>query len=233
MEQMPSNTPVMESKPGPAGWFQVWIKAVTKPGEQTFVEISESPEVKIQTALIWAAIAGFVAGIGVGIGSGLGLLFQSGGDTLGMGTIAVFICGFPIALAIINPISLAFSSALFQWIARMFGGVGSFEKLIYSLAAVAAPISIVSGAFSLLSGIPLIGACVGIFSFGLSIYAMVLNIMAVKAVNRFGWGQAVGSVLIPGLVIGIFCGCIVFISLLLLGPAIGNIFEQINQGLMP
>jgi len=41
MDQMPSNLPVMdEPKPGPAGWFQVWKKAVTKPNELTFIEIT-------------------------------------------------------------------------------------------------------------------------------------------------------------------------------------------------
>ncbi|MBN8582309.1 MAG: hypothetical protein J0L96_16710, partial [Anaerolineae bacterium] len=60
MEQMPSNTPIGVSKPGPAGWIQTWIMAVTKPNEQTFIEISESPDAKIQTALIWAVIAGLI-----------------------------------------------------------------------------------------------------------------------------------------------------------------------------
>lgn len=226
MEQIPSNTPVMESKPGPAGWLQLWMKVVTKPSEQTFIEISDSPDAKIQTALIWAAIAGFVGGIGVGIGSALRLLFQNGGSSEEMGMIAMFVCGFPIVMAIISPIGLALSTALFQWIAKLFGGVGSFEKLIYALAAINVPVSIVSGAISLLSGIPVVGACVSLFSILLSIYAIVLNVMAVKAVNRFGWGQAAGSVLIPAFVIGIFCGCLVFGGLMVLGPAIGNSFGQ-------
>ena len=63
MEQMPSNTPVMESKPGPAGWLPVWIKAVTKPYEQTFVDITEHPDVSSKTAYIWVFIAGTISGI--------------------------------------------------------------------------------------------------------------------------------------------------------------------------
>ncbi|MBI3151105.1 MAG: hypothetical protein HYZ21_03155, partial [Chloroflexi bacterium] len=63
MEQMPSNMPIMESKPGPAGWFQVWIKAVTKPNEQTFVEITEPLDATSKTAFIWVFIAGTVSGI--------------------------------------------------------------------------------------------------------------------------------------------------------------------------
>lgn len=233
MEQVPSNAPVMEPKSGPAGWLQVWIKAVTKPSEQTFIEISESPDAKTQTALIWSAIAGFIGGIGVGIGSALRILIQSGGSTNGVGTLAMYICGFPIFMAILSPIGLAFSAALFQWVAKMFGGAGSFEKLIYSLAAISVPITIVSGAINLLSGVPIVGICVSLFSFAVSLYTIYLNITAVKAVNRFGWGQAAGSVLIPAFVIGFFCGCLVFGGMMILGPVIGDAFGQINQGLTP
>lgn len=233
MEQMPSNDPVMEPKSGPAGWLQIWIKAVTKPNEQTFIDISESPEAKTQTALIWSAIAGFIGGIGVGIGSALSVLIRGGGNSTGAGTFAMYICGFPILMAIISPIGLAFSTALFQWVAKLFGGTGSFEKLIYSLAAISVPITIVSGATSLLSGVPIVGICISLFSIVISLYTVFLNITAVKAVNRFGYGQAAGSVLIPAFVIGIFCGCIVFIGMLALGPVIGDAFGQINQGFAP
>ncbi len=59
------NTPVMSSG-GPSGiasWFQIWMKVVTKPNEETFAEITESPQAKTQTALIWAATSGVFGGI--------------------------------------------------------------------------------------------------------------------------------------------------------------------------
>ena len=43
--------------------------------------------------------------------------------------------------------------------------------------------------------------------------------------------EAVGSVLLPGLVIGFVCGCLVIAILMLLGPAIGDVFSTINQSL--
>jgi len=56
-------------------------------------------------------------------------------------------------------------------------------------------------------------------------------VMAVKGVNQFDWGKAVGAVFLPGLVIFfIVCCCIVAVSSLL-GPAISDVFNQINQGL--
>jgi hypothetical protein len=68
---------------------------------------------------------------------------------------------------------------------------------------------------------------------GLSIFAIYLQVAAVKAVNRFGWGQAVGSVLIPLFVILFVCGCVVIGGLMIMGPIIGDVFGQINQGLAP
>jgi hypothetical protein len=82
-----------------------------------------------------------------------------------------------------------------------------------------------------LNVVPYLNICTGLISFGLSIYAIYLQITAVKAVNRFGWGAAAGSVLLPGFVIAFVCGCLVVVTLMLLGPMIGNVFSGINQSL--
>jgi hypothetical protein len=121
--------------------------------------------------------------------------------------------------------------AIIQWIAKLFGGTGTYVKLLYAFAAITVPVTIVSSVFVLLSVIPYVGICTGIISFGLSIYVLVLQVMAVKGVNRFGWGQAAGSVFIPGCVVFIICACVVFGGLMLLGPVIGNVFSGINQSL--
>lgn len=63
MEQLPSNMPVMESKPGVAGWLQVWVTAVTKPSEQTFIDLTESSSATVKTALIWVFIASTISAI--------------------------------------------------------------------------------------------------------------------------------------------------------------------------
>jgi hypothetical protein len=57
--------------------------------------------------------------------------------------------------------------------------------------------------------------------------------MAVKGVNRFGWGQALGSYFLPFLVL--FC-CLslgVIAALRALGPGISDIFNSIQQSLTP
>ncbi len=56
-------TPPSSGAPGPAGWLPVWIKAITQPKEQTFVDITEHPDMSAKTAYIWVFIAGTFSGI--------------------------------------------------------------------------------------------------------------------------------------------------------------------------
>jgi hypothetical protein len=71
-----------------------------------------------------------------------------------------------------------------------------------------------------------------VLSIGLGIYALVLQVMAVKAVNKFGWGEAAGSVLLPGVVL---CCCAfgAIAALGAMGVAIGDTFNSINQSITP
>lgn len=142
------------------------------------------------------------------------------------------ICASPIA-GLLSILFFAIGVAIVQWIAKLFSGVGSYEKLAYAFGAISLPLTLITSILSLFGAIPFVGVCTGILSFGLSIFAIYLQVAAVKAVNRFGWGQAAGSVLIPLFVILFFCGCVVIGGLMLLGPVIGDVFGQINQGLAP
>jgi hypothetical protein len=246
MEQIPSNTPVMESRPGPAGWFAIWIKAATKPSEQTFVEISESPDARMQTAFIWVFIAGTISGIvqaiiqaayaAMGITPqipGLEQFSQQPGDGgFAIGSLVGGICASPL-VGLLSVLFFAIGIAITQWIAKLFGGTGTFEKLAYTSAAISVPFTIITSVLTLLGVIPFVSICTSIISLILSFYVLYLQIMAVKAVNRFAWGPAIGAVLIPGLVILFLCGCLVIGVLTLLGPAIGDVFSGINQSLAP
>ncbi len=243
MEQMPSNMPVMDAKPGPAGWYQVWIKAVTKPNEQTFAEITDGPEATSKTAFIWIFIAGTVSGffqailqaIYAATGTmpqlpipGLEQYMPASGGTGSVGSALFAICLSPVA-GLLSVLFFALFTAIVQWIAKMFGGTGTFDKLAYALAAIAVPFTLVSSVISLFTAIPYVGGCFGIITFGLSIYLLVLQVMAVKGVNRFGWGPAIGALFIPSLVVFLFCCCIIAAGAMLLGPAINQTFNDLQQ----
>ena len=212
---------------GPTPVMQTWIKALTKPSEQTFVEIASSPNAKATTAYLWVFVASLVQIFltslvqsrmmgtymeQLGLGSGFG-------DRGVASVLTGAICGAPIGAAI-TTLFFAIGVFIVQWIAKMFGGRGTSDQLAYSMAAVSAPYSIIAGLVTLLAAIPYVGYCFSAILAIAGIYVFVLNVMAVKGVNQISWGAAIGSLIIPGLVIGVLCACLVGGLFALLLPAI-------------
>ena len=232
------NTPIMppsSGAPGPAGWIPVWIKAVTQPNEQTFIDITRHPDALPKTAYIWIFVAGTLSTIVTGLIQTVlvaaGLNGQSGLEGAGAavgGSLIGVICISPFAGAL-SVLFFALGVAIIQWIAKLFGGTGTYDKLVYAIAAISVPFTLVSMLLVPLNVVPYLNICTGFLSAGLGFYALFLQITAVKAVNRFGWGQAAGSMLLPGVVFLVVCSSVMFIVLMLLGPVLGDIFKDIND----
>lgn len=217
------------------------MKAVTKPNEQTFIEISEDQNASARNAYIWIFMMGtlstIIQTILQAIYSALGVVptmpaipgmeeFTAQGASTGSSpliSLVIGLCLSPLGggLAVLF---FALFTAIVQWIAKLFGGSGTYDKLVYTFAAISVPVSLLTLVLSLFSAIPFVGVCIGIFSFGISIYALVLQVMAVKAVNRFDWGKAVGSVLIPVFVLFLFFCCIAVVFSMAFGAALGGQF---------
>ncbi|MBN1876200.1 MAG: YIP1 family protein [Anaerolineae bacterium] len=109
--------------------------------------------------------------------------------------------------------------------ARIFGGTGTYGTQAYLVSLFTVPIGIAS---SLLGFIPCIGALIAV---GLSIYAIVLNVRAVMVTHNLTTGKATGAVLLPGIVVGALFACLTVFILILLGPAFGDVFEEIMYDL--
>ena len=231
--------PVFNNDPMP--WHQVWIAALTKPNEENFRNLAALPNAKPNTAYLWVFLSYLVtffvvaiAQISIGLPNmaeqfseyGLGdfPVTDTSGSLLGMLCAAPFLAGFAVLMFMVG-------TAIIQWIAKLFGGTGSYDKLAYLFGAIQAPAMLISSVFVLLGMIPFVGMCFGIFSMGISIYMIVLQVLAVKAVNDLDTGKAAGSVLLPGLVVFIFVCCCLVLGLALAGPAIGEAFNELNQGL--
>jgi Yip1-like protein len=222
-----SNAPISESRPESV--LQTWTKALTKPNEQTFADIAASPNARASTAYLWVFIGSLIQVFLTALVQSRMLgtyIDQAGlGDVLGnqaqgFGSILISaICGAPIAAAV-TTLFFAIGVFIVQWIARMFGGTGTTDRLAYTMASIVAPFSIVAGVLSLFGAIPYVGLCFSVILSLAGIYIFVLEAMAVKAVNRIGWGAAIGSLLIPGLVIGLLCACLVGVSFAALLPLI-------------
>jgi hypothetical protein len=235
----------MPEPAAPVSMFQTWIDAVTKPRETTYAAIASSPRASTSNAIIWVAIGSLISSFLTILAPNPGLqdlqrLLEQQGvnneftNTLGTGGAGLgtkllqLVCGAPIA-AIFGVIGFLISVALIQWVARMFGGRGTFDRLAYTFAAITAPMSVVTGLLALLGAIPFVGLCFSLLGAAAGIYAIVLEIMACKSVNGFAsYGPAIGSVLIPGLVIGLVCCCLAFGIATLVGASLGNVFSTLG-----
>lgn len=231
----PTNAPMLPPPSGIAEWGTVWRDALTRPSEQTFARIARSPNAKSTTAFLWIFLGSLISSLlalpaqGVLMrqilqNSGLG---DQGFPAATAGGIGSVICGAPIA-AVISVVIFAIVVGVVQLLARMFGGTGTFDQLAYAIASIVTPFYLVSGVIGLLSAIPYAGACFGILGFFLALYVLVLEVMAVKGVNQFGWGQAIGSMLLP--VFAIACCFAVAVAGIfsLLGPQMQDIFNSIT-----
>jgi hypothetical protein len=229
--------------PPPAGvsaWFSTWREAITRPNEQTFARIAQSPQAKSTTALLWIFLTSLLSSFLASLVQGVMVrqIMQNpdfGMDQFGVGAANPWIatiCGAPIA-AVIATVIFAVFIGIVQIVAKMFGGRGSFDQLAYAIGAIVAPFYLVSGLLTLLSAIPYVGLCFGLLSLIALLYVVALEVTAVKGVNQFGWGQAAGSVLLPFL--GFACCLAVVVAGLVsvLGPALQDIFNQINQSIVP
>ena len=231
-----SNEPVIPES-GPEPFYQTWVKALTKPNELTYAELVASPGANANKAYLWIFLTALVNFFFVSLVQGAVMrnTFQQFGNEFDFGSgfgggLIAALCGTPISAAL-SVLFFAITTAIVQWIAKMFGGRGSYNQLAYAFGAIGAPFMLVSSILTLLSAIPFVGLCFSGITLIAGIYILVLEIMAVKGVNQIGWGAAIGSLLIPVFAIIFLCACLVAVTLALLGPVIGDTFNSINQSL--
>lgn len=226
--------------PAPQGAFPVWSKVYTKPSEQTFAEITEHPEAKAKSAYIWVFLAGTLAGlISVLMQFLLTLLvFRQAAPEMGempglsglFGTIGLLgaICAAPLT-GLFSVISFAVSVAIVHATAKFFGGQGSFDKLAYAFGAIVVPFSLISGLMAPLNAIPFVVFGTAPLLVGLGIYVLFLQVTAIKAVHRLGWGEAAGALFLPTILLALVCGLVFVLALRMAAPSINEIFQQLQQ----
>jgi hypothetical protein len=233
-----SNAP-LPSLPGvPTSVYQTWMNALTKPNEQTYAQMAASPNAKSTTAFLWVFLGSLVSSFLASLVQGPimrqmmeqyggNAQFPFGGADAG-GTLIRAICGAPIA-AVISVVIFAAIVGVVQFLARAFGGTGTYDQMAYTSAAIWTPYTLITAALTLLYVVPYVGWCFGIVSLIALFYVLFLAVTAVKGVNQVGWGQAAGSCLLPLIVV--FC-CLIA-GAAALGSAIYSTFDSINQSLTP
>lgn len=239
-----SNTPISAELevPPSQGAFPVWSKVYTRPGEQTFLEITEHPDARARTAYIWVFLAGTLSGLINSLTrfvvalAGLRQSVPDFGDLpsgtfgmVGVSGLLVSICSAPLA-GVFAVIGFAAGAAIIHYTARFFGGQGSFDKMAYAFAAVAVPFSVVSALMVPLNAVPFVVFCTAPVLLALAVYTLYLNIAAVKAVHRFSWGEAAAATLLPSILILLVCGLAFVLLIRAVTPALNDFIQQLpNQ----
>jgi hypothetical protein len=104
-------------------------------------------------------------------------------------------------MAGLSVLGVIIQAAIYQLIAKFLIGEGTFGEMAYALSAIVAPISLLGVIFSLpIPVLNIVGSLLGL-------YTLILTLVAIKAVNRFGWGGACGTVIAVPLLVGI-CSCL-------------------------
>jgi len=212
-------------------WSEVWINALTKPSVETYERLVRDPNASTNKAYGWVFICSLIGVLLSSlIGMGIGGLFDAGsiagfnyGTLFGV-SIFQLLCCAPI-VGVLAVFGIALNAAITQLIARALGGTGTYSELVYAYAAYTAPYTLVT---SILFAIPFVSFCLGI---PLSIYSIVLTVISVNAVNKFGWGKAIVSAFVLPLVIIVLSICAAVFLLTLLGPTIGDVFSDIVREL--
>jgi len=113
-------------------------------------------------------------------------------------------------------------AGLYQLVAKLLIGEGTFGEMAYALSAIFAPVALISLVTNLLTALlaPYGGAgllAIQIVNFLIAVYFLYIQLAAIRGVNRFGWGASCGTFIAAPLLIGI-CFCV--LSILLFGSGV-------------
>jgi len=110
---------------------------------------------------------------------------------------------------------------------RFFDGKGDYETQIYLQSLLAVPLTLLTGVVTLLTRIPYVGILFAIALFGITIFAVVLNVRIFKAIHKLSTGKAIVSMILVPIAFMFLMFCILSIFLPLFGGAIDKLFESI------
>jgi hypothetical protein len=218
-----------------ARMFETWTTVLTRPTEETFEVELHKPQASLGTAIIWIIIAALVLAILSAIGAVIAGVLGTGSSMIqmiasqadlppevqaqlmassasGLASVPFSFCG----TFIFAPLGFLIGAVIYFALAKIFGGVGTFEQHTYMLATFTAPLMVVSGALGV---IPVLGGCLSLF---ISLYQIFLTYLAMKTTHRLSTGAAWAVALIP-LVLVLLCVCfMIFVGFSILAGAAGS-----------
>jgi len=222
----------------PRKWYEIWWAVLRHPRKETFRSILQGPNATYSRGLIWIAVVTLITAVVIGLAS-LPLIRTLPGyssDFNMNSSIFIVILGLEIVLAPLFAVAgMALMAAIYHGIARLFGGMGQWGQMVFCLAAVSAPFALLSAAINLVT-LPftawfpsdygsLVSCCVGPFALALGIYALVLQVIAIDAVENIGTWKSVATFFIPAIIMIVLTICC---SLTLLVPLFSSYLPNLQ-----
>jgi hypothetical protein len=226
MEALPVQTSV------PRKWYEIWWAILRHPGKETFRSILEEPNATYSRGFIWIAVVTLITAVVISLASFplMKSLTKGSSDVFLNSGIFIIILFAEVILAPLFAIAgMALGAAIYHGIARLFGGMGQWGQLVFCLAAITAPFSLLSAAINLVT-LPftawfpsnfssLVSCCVTPFALALGIYALVLQVIAIDAVENIGTWKSVATIFIPVIIVIVLTVCC---TLTLLVPLVSS-----------
>ncbi len=203
-------------------WYEIWKKALTQPNVNTYWTLLRDPQANPQRAYRWIFIASLIFS-GQSLIQSLGIGLPQ--DTRTIGIVIAYELGIAALQISLSVFGVIFAAAVFNLIAKAFGGVGNFPRTIYLIGVWAAPIiicysislmiilsvsSLVVALFWLVA--PLFGILGCIIPIIELAYVFLLGSATIRAAHRLSAGQAHMVVAISMVLVGISFGIVFVIS---------------------
>jgi hypothetical protein len=200
-------------------WYEIWRDVWTNPGVEAFWSILKEKDHSATRGFIWIGVTALILGLISSIVS-IPLLnrvssqvpsFLSSGETVLTALCTIILAPITVIIGTI------IMTGIYHFVAKLFRGNGNWSDLVFCLAAVIAPASIistvVSAIWSIFSQVRvlffLVAILFGIIAVALGIYNIILYILAIRASENVGTGGAIATVLIPiGVVLVISVCCV-------------------------
>ena len=200
----------------PRKWYEIWWDVFSHPGLAPFQTILNEPGHDSTRGFIWVAVTSLCVTL-------VSFLFSTlvirnlmadyfGGTMIGNygGYTFYYICSV-ILSPFFTIIGIAITAGIYHWIAKLFHGKGDWNDLVFCLSAVTAPGTLVGGVIGIFSILffktPVLIFLPTMVSLAFGIYIIVLNVNAIRAAEDIGIWEAIGTMFIPAIVVGVLVIC--------------------------
>lgn len=128
---------------------------------------------------------------------------------------------------IFSLIGFYLGNGIYYLLARLFGGKGSFGVQTYLASLFIVPLTVVTGILGVLSAIPCINIGSGLMGLGVAIFSLVLYARVISVTHNLDTGKSVAVLIIPLVLTFVIACCLAVGLVVLLGPMIEEIFQEI------